>query len=208
MFAGHYAPALALRRADSGVPLWALLLATQAVDVGFSLLVLSGLESAELRPDAAPRLHVTHGVYTHSLLMTGVYAAAIILLGRALDRPRAGLVLAAAMASHWLGDFLVHDPDLPLAFDDAHAVGLSLWSWPVAAWALEVGLLLAAGAFWLRPLQGRARRRGTTLVVGLVVMQTLADFVSPLPPDDIALAITMLPTFLAIATAGWWAERT
>lgn len=40
---------------------------------------------------------------------------------------RVSLLVALAVLSHWILDWLVHRPDLPL-YDDAHKVGLALWN--------------------------------------------------------------------------------
>lgn len=205
MLVGHYAPALALRRLAPTVPLWGLLLAVQAVDVGFFALVFAGVESGSLDADRLPRLLVEHGVWTHSLLMSAAYAAGCVVVGALMSRAREGAVIGAAVLSHWFADLVVHAPDLPLTLEQGSAVGLGLWTIPVAAWLLEVGLVLAAG-HWLAAAGGN-RSRLRALVLGLVVLQTLSEFVIPLPPDDVALGITALPLYFAIAAAGWWVER-
>lgn len=207
MLAGHFAPAFALHRVRPSVPLWLLLLGTQAVDVVFMVNVLLGIESAELRPDQLPRLLVTDGVWTHSVVMTAVYAAAIVGIGALFGRARAAAVVAAAVASHWVGDLLVHGPDLPLGLEQEPALGLALWRWPVLAWGLEVALVVGAGTWWLGSLEGRTKKRGIGLLVILCVFQTLADFVIPIPPSDIELAFSALPLFFVVALAGAWVER-
>ena len=207
MLAGHFAPAFALHRVRPTVPLWLLLLATQAVDVVFMIDVLAGIESAQLRTTELPRLLVTHGVWTHSLLMTAVYVGVVVGVGAALGHARAGLVVAAALGSHWVGDLLVHAPDLLLGLSQAPAYGLALWRLPVLAWGLEVGLVAGVGAWWIRALSGTARTRGIGLVVGLCIVQTLSDFVVPLPPTDVELAYSALPLYLLVAAAGAWVER-
>lgn len=207
MLVGHYAPALALRRVAPTVPLWLLFVAAQAVDLGFFTLVFAGVESGTMHPGEAPRFVVTHGVWSHSLLMTLVYGAAVVVGGWSLGRLREGAVLGIAVASHWLGDALVHAPDLPVAFDQSRAIGLSLWSYPWLALALELGLTLGAGWWWLSSLKGRARRRARTLLGALVVTQLLGDFVVPLPPTDVRLGVSALGLYAAMGFAAWWTER-
>ena len=207
MLARHFAPAFALHRIRPTVPLWLLLLGTQAVDVVFMVDVLLGIESAELRPNDLPRLLVTNGVWTHSVVMTIVYAVAIVSVGALLGRVRAAIVVAAAVASHWVGDLLVHAPDLPLGLEQSPAMGFALWRWPVLAWGLEVGLVVGLGAWWIQSLTGPIRKRAIGLIIGLCVLQTLADFVIPLPPDDVALAYSALPSFFLVAAAGLWVQR-
>ena len=204
MLAGHYAPALLAKTVAPDVPLWALFVAAQAVDFLYFALVFAGAEGGVLDPGSLPRFYVTEGMWSHSLLMTGVYMAVIAGAGVALRRRRAGLVLAAVVGSHWLTDLVVHIPDLPLTLDQATAVGLGLWRLPVLPWLLECGLVIAA-TWWL--LRDQPRRRLITLGAGLVVLQTLSELVIPLPSDDVALGLSALPVYVGAAAAAWWAER-
>jgi len=202
MLTGHYAPAIALHRLTPTAPLWAYLLAAQAVDVAFMLLGLFNIESAALSNDV-PRLVVTAGVWTHSLPATAAWSLAAAALTYAILRnARAAATIAACVASHWLTDYFVHTPDLPLGFTQHPAVGLGLWLHPPWAWALECGLLLAAAAFLAPTLQGTAKRRLWSLVIGLLVLQTLSEFVIPTPPTFAELAASALAVYTAVAWLG------
>ncbi len=208
MLAGHYAPALAAYRAVAGrkgPPLWVLLLAAQAVDVGFMLLGLFGVEAARLAP-TAPKLVVTAGVWTHSLPATVAWSLA---LGLAAGRVWRGAALPVGLvvASHFGTDLLVHTPDLPVGFTQEPALGLSLWLHPPWAWALECALVLAA-TLWLVPaLRARAARRAWLLCAALVTLQTLSEFVIPTPPSFGELAASALALYAAVAAGGWWVTR-
>ena len=57
------------------------------------------------------------------------------------------LFIGLAVFSHWILDFLVHRPDLPLLWDGP-MVGLGLWNYPLPEQVLELGLLALAGAAW------------------------------------------------------------
>ena len=54
--------------------------------------------------------------------------------------PLWALLVAVAVFSHWVLDFVVHRPDLPL-YDDAAKLGLGLWNYPVPAFLLEIVVL-------------------------------------------------------------------
>ena len=206
MLVGHYAPAFLLKRADPSVPLWGLLLAAQAVDVAFFGLVFAGVEEGSMHPGEAPRLIVEQGIWTHSLLMSLVYGAACALVGAAMGRGKQGVIIGLAVGSHWVMDLLVHVPDLPLWLDQASAVGLGLWRWPMAAYALEIVLVLGAGH--VLASSASVRRKRLAAVVGvLVVLQTRSEFVIPLPVDDVALGLSALPLYFGVTGLGWWAER-
>lgn len=207
MLVGHFAPALAIRATTDRVPLWALVLGTQAVDVLFFALVIAGVEGAAVRPDETPRLVVTAGIWSHSLVMTAAYFAASVAIGAALRRPREGALVGIAVASHWVTDLVVHAPDLPLVLDQRTAVGLGLWHVPLAATLLEVALVAGAAAWLQRSYDPRARRRLWIFVGALIVLQLASDLVVPAPDSDLALAPMALAVYGAATGAARWVER-
>jgi hypothetical protein len=92
-----------------------------------------------------------------------VLAGAIIFLF-SRDR-RLSLVIGLVIFSHWVLDFIAHDPDLPLFFDGSPLVGLGLeWTHTanglVVHWArgliAEIGLLVGGIVIYLS-----ARKRTT-----------------------------------------------
>lgn len=207
MLAGHYAPALIAARMAPKAPLWGLLLAAQAVDVGFMILGLAGIEGAALSP-TAPRLVVTAGVWTHSVPMTVVWSVGIGVLAGVLARDRiVGTAVGITVASHWLADLLVHTPDLPLGLSQEPAVGLSLWLYPPLGWALECVLLAGAAAWLGASLEEPARRRLGIVVAGLIGLQTLSEFAIPTPGSFAELAASALVLYAAVAGAGAWVDR-
>lgn len=207
MLAGHYAPAFIAHRLVPRAPLWALLLAAQAVDVGFMLLGLFGIEGARLAGHE-PRLVVTAGVWTHSLPATAIWAVTCgLLAARLLGSRSAGVAIGAVVASHWFADLLVHTPDLPLGLTQEPAVGLGLWLHPPWAWALECGLVLASCGWLALRLPATARRRALGLGAALVGLQTLSEFVIPTPPVFGQLAASALAIYAATALGGWSVDR-
>lgn len=212
MLVGHYAPALLLRaRAHSGagaLPLWALFLAAQAVDVGFFLLGFVGVEAARITPGARPVLEVTSGVYTHSLPSALALGGLCALVGALSGRARAGAVIGVAVASHWVLDLVVHVPDLPLGLTQDTAVGLGLWRYPVWSMLLELGLLAGSWVV-LRPrlAQASARRAGDQLVVALAALQLLSDHVVPTPTSMTALGVSALALYAGCCALAWRVDR-
>mgnify|MGYP006153299189 CR=1 FL=1 len=115
MFVGHYSAGFALKAWKPQLPLWVMLLAVQAVDVGWGLLVLAGVEKVRIVPGflAGSPLDLYYMPYTHSLVATLVWAVAAALLYRVWrrgDGAAAALAVGLAVASHWLLDLLVHAP--------------------------------------------------------------------------------------------------
>ncbi|MFN8543671.1 MAG: hypothetical protein U0807_05635 [Candidatus Binatia bacterium] len=212
MLVGHYAPAFVAKGIAPRVPLWTLVAAVQLVDIAWGLLVLLGVEQVRIVPGLPSNpLDLVYMPYTHSLLAAVGWSALAFVLGRlVLGAGGGAIVLALAVASHWVLDLVVHRPDLPLAFGPER-LGLALWNRPVLAYVVEVGLLASAVAFWAsrcRPA-GLARRTATRLVAALVVVQTLVVFV-PLPPSIPVpvIVLSLLGLFLAVVWAAARVEAT
>lgn len=196
MLVGHYAPALVVARHFPEVPLWALLVGAQAVDIAFWPLVGLGIEGASLHPGEHPHFVVEAGAVTHSLVMTGAYGALCLAGGAAAGRWRAGVAVALAVVSHWFMDWLVHVPDLPLAFDQAQSVGLGLWAIPHAAWALECAVLIA-GFAWL------GDRRLLHWLWPLLLLQTLQEWVIPVPESLLQVGVLVMVLYAACPWLAW-----
>ena len=210
MFVGHYSAAFALKASQPRVPLWAMFLAVQAVDIGWALLVMGGIEKARVVPGftAAFPVDLYYMPYTHSLLATLIWAAAVGLLYRAWrrgDGRAAAFAVAAAVASHWLLDLLVHAPDLPL-YGDAHKQGLGLWNYPVPELALEIALVLGGVALYARAVPQHARRAWMLGAV-LALVQTGHTLGPWLLNNEYAVAAMALGGYLAFAAAAAWVER-
>ena len=212
MFVGHYCAAFVAKRIEPRLPLWSLLLAVQLVDVFWALFILLGIERASLDP-ALPGnpLVLSYMPYTHSLPATVVWSSSAAVLGvmlwaRGEHKLKLGLTLAAAVASHWLLDLLVHRHDLGL-WGDAHKVGLGLWDLPMAAYALEI--LLLAGSVLLLAFSpawpGSRRRALAVLCLGLLVLQTASQF-GATPENLKAMVVSALAVYLLVPLAGRWAE--
>ncbi len=208
MLVGHYAPALLAYRASrgqAGAPFWVLLLAAQAVDVGFMLLGLVGVEGARLA-QTAPKLVVTAGVWTHSVPATIVWSVVLGALAGRIWRG-AALPVGLVVASHFAADLLVHTPDLPVGFSQEPALGLGLWLHPPWAWALECAFVLAATVRLAPAVQQRESRRLWVLCATLLGIQTLSEFVIPTPPAFGGLAASALALYAGVAAFGWWVQR-
>ena len=178
MLAGHYGVAYALRVGRPQTRLWHLFLAVQATDIAFSALAIAGIETLRINPAGRGplSLELVSLPYTHSLLMTVAYGATCMLVGAVAGRLAAGVVLGAAVISHWLLDAIVHVRDLPLAPWLPPSVGLGLWQMPLVGLALELGLL-TGGYLWLRrSLTSPARHRADLCFALLVVVELVYTF--------------------------------
>jgi hypothetical protein len=206
VLAGHYSAAFLAKSADPSVPLWLLALAVQAVDVLWALFVLAGIEHLRIDPSLASNpLDLYDMPYTHSLLGTLVWAGLAFAISlRWLGRARSAAVAAAAVASHWGLDWLVHRPDLTL-YGVPPKLGLGLWDHPLPALALELALLVGSALLYVRTnrLSGSARNRALGLAGALVAVQLVLT-ASPPAFGPAGIALTALLLFGAVA---WGAAR-
>jgi hypothetical protein len=189
MVAGHFGLAAGVKSGAPAAPLWALMLATQWLDVWFVPLYLAGIETITPIDPSNPDAYgggVIHAVYTHSLV--GAICLALLAGGLAWGRwgRRVGFVIAAVAFSHWLLDLLVHHADLPILpgnIGDLPLLGFGLWQYPLASAAVELVLVLVGAFLYYRrasalaatgsvtPAELRRRTRTATAVVtGLMLL--------------------------------------
>ena len=202
MFVGHYGVSFAAKKGDASVPLWVLFVAVQLLDFAWAPLVLLGVEKVRIVPGftRTNALDLYYMPYTHSLVAAILWSAAAFALYRLAARGgnTAGLVVAAAVFSHWVLDLVVHVPDLPL-YDDTTKVGLGLWNWPATALGLEAAALF--GGMWLYFRTGAARRI-PMVGFGLVMLAIqVYVFFGPPPASDKSVAGTALAAYVVFAVA-------
>jgi hypothetical protein len=188
------------------VPLWAVVLAVQLVDLAWAILVLGGVERVRIDASLPSNpLDLYYIPFSHGLPTTALLGCAVFLAARAWLRAAGpALALALAAASHWFLDLIVHRPDLPL-WGNSHHVGLALWNHPVAALLVELALLLGCAAVLLRStaLPRPCRTTFFWYLAGLVAVHVVFSLAPP-PPGPAALASSAMVFFLV---AVWLARR-
>jgi hypothetical protein len=208
MFVGHYGVAFPAKKLEPSIPLWVLFLAVQFLDILWAPFILLGIEKVRIVPGftASNPLDLYYMPYTHGLLSALLWSCAAGVLYHFVVRPsrlRASLVIGLAVFSHWILDFIVHSPDLPL-YDNHAKVGLGLWNSPALAFGLEAALLF--GGMWIY-LRGRQARSLGTLALGIVMLGIQAYlFFGPPPSSDRAAASTALLAYGAFALVIWWQQ--
>lgn len=208
MFVGHTAVALAARSRTREVSLGWLLAAAMALDLIWPVLLLLDIEHVRIAPGitAFTPFDFQSYPYSHSLLMSAVWAvaAAIVARWRGLSRPTAALICGLVL-SHWVLDFVSHAPDLPLWPWASPRVGLGLWNSIAATFVVE-GTLFAAGiALYLRATRARDRTGVWAMwsLLGLsAVIWVAGPFSSP-PPSERAIGWVTLSLWLLVAWAAW-----
>jgi hypothetical protein len=209
MFVGHYGVSFGARRSGAHIPLWVLFIAVQLLDIAWAPLVLLGIEKVRIVPGytATNPLDLYYMPYTHSLTAALLWSAGAFFLYR-LVRGREGamaaFIVAAAVFSHWILDFIVHKPDLPL-YDNTAKVGLGLWDHAALAFGLEAAVLF--GGIWLYSGVSGARR-AAAIVLGVVMLAIQAWlFFGPPPDSDKAAAASAIVAYALFAGAAAVLER-
>jgi hypothetical protein len=207
MFAGHFAAALAAKSAAPRTSLGTLAFAAQWIDLLWPTLLLAGIERVRIEPGATATnpLVFEHYPWSHSLAAVFAWALVIGALHFAARRDaRAAVVIGALVVSHWLLDVVVHVPDLPVV-PGGTPVGAGLWNQREAALLLELGLLGAGAALYVRATSARDRigRWGlATFVAFIAVIQVANTFGAP-PPSVTAIAWVGQLQWLLVAWALW-----
>jgi len=217
MFLGHYGVALALKRAEPKISLGTLFVATQLADLLWGIFLLLGWEHVRILPDTNPLLTLQFYDYpiSHSLVGAvgwGIAAGAAYYSWPTRDTTRhwqAAALVAAAVASHWALDFLVHVPDLPLAGNDSPKVGLGLWTHFGVSVALEFVVLAAGTALYVARRSRRHPVRPVRLgfVLLLLAVTYLASLYSPPPPSIVVIGVSDIVFLLGIGALAAWADR-
>ena len=213
MLIGHFGVALGLKYWAPRMNLAWLAIASTLIDLLLWVLVLTGAEQVIIPADYGQRHYFSFDFpYSHSLLSTGIYAIAFGLFGslfaRHVSRLAAATVMAFAVLSHWLLDFLVHPSQLPLAGNSSPKVGLGLWDTLPLALALELTIFLVGLVIYYRTSRSRSNlgKYGPIVLFGIVATLSLVgQAVSSAPANGMIVAASSLGMLvIVIILAGWF----
>lgn len=213
MLAGHLAVGFAAKRITPRISLGTLVLASLVPDLVWCVFLIAGIEHVRFIERGATLMKSRVAfdiVYSHSLLANVIWAA-LFAGAYAMRRryPRGAVVLFAAVLSHWLLDFVSHNPDMPLAPGVQRYFGLGLWNSIPAT-------LLVEGLFWLVAVILYARatrprnRAGVYAFWSVIVLLTAAWFnniAGPPPPNPSTMGISSLIFFSLVSAWAYWMNR-
>lgn len=261
MFIGHYAVSFAFKAKEDKVSLGLLFIAVQFIDILFFPLTLLGIEKFKLIENFTQSTHfqLEFMPYSHSLLAVLLWAIIAYFLLPLVFGERFGVIsgdhksknnkgrkegtgskkvaalIALAVLSHWLLDFIVHTPDLPLLIDNSNKVGLGLWNNDLLTYLLEAvlvigGLYLYMKATGVKSTQVKVSQVNTTEVniskvkakvnriigkygmpifVVLLLLINLVNIFGPLSADETneSVAITSVITYFVLALIAYWLDK-
>ncbi|MBP3039160.1 permease [Bacillaceae bacterium Marseille-Q3522] len=186
MIAGHFGLAAAVKAKTPEVPLWALMVSTQLLEIAFIPFYITGAESLENVDEGGYGEILIHADYSHSFISAMILA---IIAGLAAWRfwgKRGGMVISAVVFSHWLLDLIVHRADmaiLPGNLGNLPLVGLGLWKFPIISIIVEFSIVALGTVLYYRSLVPRAPsklRKNAIAVSGLMGILLILSLVTNL----------------------------
>jgi hypothetical protein len=209
VFIGHFAVGFAAKRAAPRASLGTYVAAATFLDILWPVFLLLGIETVRIAPGIVPACPFDFVSYpwSHSLLMavvwSGVFGGAHYLIRR--DRTTARM-LGAVVFSHWVLDWVTHQPDLPLAPGLPFKTGLGLWSSIPATVGVE-GTLFLAAAWWYERGTDSLDRAGQwiwyTLIAALLILYGASFGPTPAPGQERLVAVGTILTWLFIPWSAW-----
>jgi hypothetical protein len=211
---GHLAAALMLKRAEPKINLGWLFFAVLLSDFLLGVFYWMGLEHAYIPSDFAHLPYITFSFpYSHGLVASFVWSGLAFLLAKYLwrdgDRVKVAFVLGAAVFSHFILDFIVHVPELPVLGRGSRKLGLGLWNNMTAALTLEIILVLLGLVVYL-PV---AKQRGFTCRLGIVILMaifsllTVVAMTSSTPPDLTGAAVSWIAAPVVLSVIAFRLDR-
>ncbi|MBP3951602.1 permease [Bacillus suaedae] len=187
MFAGHFGLAAAVKAKEPQVPLWALMVSTQLLDLIFVPLLIADIERLELLGPGIGEV-IIHADYSHSLVSALIISLIAFFLGAWRWGKRSGFVIGGVVFSHWLLDFLVHRADMAIVpgnLGNFPLLGLGMWKWPIISMTVEGILVIIGSILYFRYVLTRQRETSEvslsralftgTIMATLLVLSLVTD---------------------------------
>ncbi len=158
MFVGHLAAALGAKRLEPRLSLGVLVAAAFGLDLLWPAFLLLGVEHVRVDPGNTAFTPLAFDSYpwSHSLAAALLWGAVAAVAIGGLDGLRPRILIAAAVVSHWVLDFITHRPDLPL-WPGGPQVGLGLWNSIPGTILVEGTLFIIAIEAYRRAFKARDR---------------------------------------------------
>jgi hypothetical protein len=218
MFAGHLAAGLVLKKMERRINLGWLFFATLFHDFLLGIFILMGLEHIHVPANFAQTHYLTftfpysHGLAASifwSLLAFGI-TYAVLPRWTSKERQLAGLVIALAVFSHFVLDWFVHIPEMPLLGENSPKIGLSLWNNLPLALVLETALVIAGFVFYLitvKPQSNLARYGVAALMILITALTVTGQLFSDTPPPANGAAMSWIFQPFLICGLAYWFDR-
>jgi hypothetical protein len=219
MFAGHLAAGLVLKKMERRINLGWLFFAALFHDFLLGILILLGLEQIHIPANFAQTHYLTFTFpYSHGLAASVIWSVlaygityAVLPRWTSKERRQAGLVIALTMFSHFVLDWFVHIPEMPLLGENSPKIGLSLWNNLSLALALETALVIFGFVFYLITVKPKTilARYGIAALIILITTLTITGqlFGDTPPPANGAAMSWIVQPFLICGLADWFDRK-
>jgi hypothetical protein len=213
MFAGHLAAGLVLKKMERRLNIGWLFFATLFHDFLLGIFVLLGLEQVHIPANFAQTHYLTftfpysHGLAASILWSLLGYGVTYALLSSwsTSERKQAGLAIGLAVFSHFVLDWLVHIPEIPLFGESSPKIGLGLWNNLPLSLTLEAALVIAGFIYYLYAIKPKTNlaRYGLGVLVLLITALTVTGmlFSTTAPPATAAATSWIFQPFLICGLA-------
>lgn len=208
MFIGHYAVALAAKKAAPQTSLGTFVLAAQFLDLLWPLFLLADIEHVRIAPGntAFTPLDFYDYPYSHSLFAVLIWALGLGGIYYFFRKEIKGaMLLGACVLSHWLLDAVTHRPDLPLLPGGKTLVGFRLWNYFIASAVVELIIFSIAIMWYVRATTAidRTGRYAFHALIAFLSLIWIMNMLGPPPPNVNAIAIAGLSLWLIVPWAYW-----
>jgi len=217
MFVGHLALGLVAKRIEPKISLGAWMMAVMLADLICFAFLIAGIEHFDVEPAVARNpfvgLNFVRNIffaYSHSLLMNAIWAAlfaAAYFLRRRYAR--GAWLLFAAVLSHWLLDFIAHNPDMRLAPGASAVYGLGLWNSIPATLIIEGGFWLLAIILYVRAAHPKKRAGIYAFwpVIALFTLLWYGNIKRGIVPNPVMAGINGLIFCSLLVAWAYWMNR-
>ncbi len=208
MFIGHFGVGFGAKKLDPKPSLGTLFLAAQFVDLLWPILLLMGIEHVKIDPGntAFTPLNFIYYPFSHSLVAAVIWGALFALIYYSIKKnSKTALLLGALVISHWVLDFIVHRPDLPIIPGVDLKVGLGLWNSVVVSVILELAIFLTGVFFYMKVTKAK-NKQGSIGAWGLIIFLLfiyIMNLFGSVPPDEITIAWVGNMQWIFVLLAYW-----
>lgn len=170
MYSGHFAAAIAIKSRVPKAPTWALLTGAAAMDILFPVFVMTGIEKVTMTPGVPPGMQWDNIGWSHSLLMSLVWAVVFAIpfykQGRSVM-----IAIAASVFSHFILDFPLHPHDMPLWPGSTTYLGLGfLKTMPHGYWFIELAVIISSWLYYWRSTKADPGIGSRPYAIGIVLL--------------------------------------
>ncbi len=216
MFAGHLAAGLVLKKMERRINLAWLFFAALFHDFLLGIFTLLHVERIVIPANYAQARYMTFDFrYSHTFTASVVWSLlgfavtyAVLSKSTSKERVQAGIAIALSVFSHFVLDWIVHIPDLPLLGADSFKIGLGLWRHLGLALAFEAALVVFGFVYYLvaiKPKSNLSRFGLGGLLLFTTAMTVMGMWFATTSPPAMGAAMSwILQPFLICGLAYWF----